>query len=272
MKIKKDIQKKIDAFAQKRLFHLRANTFPFEIIGSIDDFRRDLVSHDIIIDEIEDEELTHSEKKPMELNPYFLAKKMIRFSSAYFGTEHRYVTNHKASNGVIFIGHVNNIYATQVTFDCLSKIAAEIREAYMAKLKRYKKQSTRDERADEYMDEWFEDLTAEVRYYAWYDASCREYFSEYVKKHFKTSEDERKIMLRVIEIIKPIYNTKTDPNLTWGEFKKEIFKTFPEELIQQSTKDLDEIQTQDIVVIFPSEKWIEEDDEEKDDSDKQKLG
>jgi len=64
----------IDAFAQKRLSHLQANTFPFEIIGCIDDFRRDLANHNIIIDEIEDKEITHSAKMLMELNQYFQAK------------------------------------------------------------------------------------------------------------------------------------------------------------------------------------------------------
>lgn len=261
MKIKKDVQKKIDTFAQKRLSHLQAKTFPFEITGCIDDFRRDLANCDIITDEIEDQELTHSEKILMELNPYFRAKEIIRFSSAYFGTEHRYVKNCNSNNGVIYIGHVNNIYAAQIVVDCLTKIASEIREAYMAKLKRYKKQSTKDERADEYVDEWFEELTEKVRYSAWYDTSYRGYFSDYVKKHFKTYEDERKIMLRAIEIIMPIYDIKPDISLTWGEVKKEIFKIYPEKLIKQTIKELDEIQRKDIV-LSAFDNWGDEDDED----------
>lgn len=259
MKIDKAIQKKIDTFAQKRLSHLHAKTYPFEIMGCIEDFRSDLCNHNVIVDEIEDEKLIHSEKILMELNPYFQFRNMIKFSSTYFGTEHCYVSNHKSGDGIIFIGHINNIYAARIVFDCLAKIAAETREAYLVKLKRYKKQSTKEERADAYMDEWFEDLIEEDRYYAWYDASYREYFSDYIKKHFKTSEDERKIMLRAIEIIKPIYDRKPDPTLTWGEFKKEVFKFFPEKLIKQTAKELDEIQSQDIVVLFASDNWTDED-------------
>lgn len=258
MKIKNDIQKKIDEFEQKRLSHLQAKTFPFEIIGCIEDFRNDLSNHHIITDEIEDEELTHSEKILMELKSYFQSKEIIKFSSAYFGTEHRYVTNHTLGDGIIFIGPVNNIYAAQIVLNRLEKIAAEIREAYVVKLKRYKKQNTKDERADEYMDQWFEDLIAKVRYYTWYDASYRECFADYIRKNFKTSEDKRKLMLRTIEIIKPLYDTKSDSSLTWGEFKKEVFKIFPEKLINQTINELDEMQTQDIVVLFASDNGIDE--------------
>ena len=253
----------IDAFAEKRLSHLQAKTLPFEIIGCIDDFRSDLANHNIIIDEIEDKEITHSAKMLMELKQYFQANNMIQFSSIYFGTENFYVTNHKSGNGIIFVGNFNNIYATQIVFDCLRKIATGIRQKYMTKLKSYKMQSTKDKHTDEYMDEWFENLIEKVSYYAWYDAPYRKYFSDYVKKHFKTSEDEHKIMLRAIEIIKPIYDTKYDGSITWGEFKKEVFKTFPEKLINQTIKELDEIKTQDIVVIFSSEKWVDENCDDK---------
>lgn len=83
---------------------------------------------------------------------------------------------------------------------------------------------TKDKHTDEYMDEWFENLVEKVSYYAWYDVPYRKYFLDYVKKHFKT---------------------------------------FPKKLINQTIKELDEIKTQDIVVIFSSEKWIDEDCDNK---------
>ena len=251
-------QKKIDAFAQKRLSHLQAKTFPFEIINCIADFRTDLADHNIIINEIEDKKVMHSKKIFMDLNLYFQVKNMIQFSSKYFGAEYCYVKNHKLGSGIIFIGDVNNIYATQILFDCLRKIATEIRQTYIKRLKHYKKQSTKDKQTDEYMDEWFESLIENVNHDAWYDTSCCEYFSDYVRKHFKTFEDERKMILRAIEIIKPIYDIN-DEFITWEEFKKEVFKTFPEKLIKQTIKEFDEIRTQDIVIIFSAEESIDED-------------
>ena len=264
MKIRNNVQKKIDTIAQKRLSHLQAKTFPFEIINCIDDFRTGLADHNIIIDEIEDKEITHSEKIPMDLNSYFKTKNMIQFSAICFGAEYCYVRNNKSGEGIIFIGHVNNIYATKILFDCLRKIATEIRQTYMTKLKHYKKQSTKDQRADEYMDEWFEGLIENVHYNAWYDPSCREYFSDYVKKHFKIFKDECKIMLRAMEIIKPIYDIKDESITTWGEFKKEVlFKTFPEKLINKTIQELHEMQTQNVVMIFSAEEGSEEESIDK---------
>jgi hypothetical protein len=253
MKINKHIQKKIDLYAKKRLHHLQAKTFPFEIINCINDFRTDLANNNIIIEDIEDKKITHIPKIPIDQNSYFQTKNIMQFSSMYLGTEYCYVQNNKSGiYGIIFIGHINNIYATQILFDCLRKIATEIRQTYITQLKRYKKQSTKDERADEYMDEWFEGLIEKVRYHAWYDLSDRKCFSDYVKKHFKMMEDVVNFMLRAIEIIKPIYEVK-DKNITWGEFKKELNKTFPEEYINETIKEFKGIRTKDVVIRFSAE-------------------
>ena len=260
MDLPQPIHKKIDATAQKQLAHLQAKTLPFEIMGCIEDFRNELANQQIISDEVGAEGLTHSKKIPMELTSYFQSKDIIKFSCAYFGTEHCYVTNHQSGSGIVFIGHVNNIYASNQVLDCLINIATEIRGTYLKKLTRYKKQSTKEERADEYMSEWFHDLTEEARYYTWYDACSHDDFKAYVKKNFRTSEEERELMLRAIEIIKPIYETEPDPTMTWGEFKKEVFKTFPEKLVRETAKEMDEMRSQDVVVLFPSGRWMDEDD------------
>ena len=260
MKINKHIQKKIDVFEQKRLSHLQAKIFPFEIINCIDNFRTDLAGNNIIVEDIEDKKITHIPKISMDNDLYFQTKNIMQFSSMYLGTEYCYVQNNKTGvKGIIFIGHINNIYATQILFNCLRKIATEIRQTYMKQLKRCKKQSTKDERADEYVDEWFEGLVEKIRYHAWYDASDRKYFSDYVKKHFKMMEDVTNFMLRAIEIIKPMYEVK-DETITWGEFKKELFKTFPEEYINETIKEFKEIRTKDVVLRFSAEEESSDDD------------
>jgi hypothetical protein len=256
MKINKHIQKKIDLYAQKRLHHLQAKTFPFEIINCIIDFRTDLANNNIIIEDFEDKEITHIPKIPIDPDLYFQTKNIIQFSSMYLGTEYCYVQNNESHiNGIIFIGHINNIYATQILFDCLRKIATEIRQTYMTKLKRYKKQSTKDERADEYINEWFDGLIENVRYNSWYDSSDRKCFSDYVKKHFKMMDDVVYFMLRILEIIKPVLDVK-DKTITWGEFKKELSKSFPEEDINEKIKEFKDIRKKDLVINFSVEESI----------------
>ena len=123
MKIKKNIQKKIDEYAQKRLSRLHANTFAFEIRGCIQDFRNDLSSSGIIADDFEEDELTHSKKLLLEHKQYFQYPRDIAlFAAGYLGAQHVYVTNNKTGEGIIFIGVANNIYAARKVFDCLMKI------------------------------------------------------------------------------------------------------------------------------------------------------
>ncbi len=254
MKIENEVQEKIDKVAKKRISHLHINTFSFEIKGSIHAFRDELSTYNLIIEDLDEVEFTHSEKIPMESDIYFQLRDIAKFIAAYFSSEHRYVTNQKHGDGIIFIGHVNNIYAAQIAFHCLAKIVLDTREVYMSKLKRYKKQSTKDEHADDYMDEWLDDLIGSDRYNDWNDPDYHEDFEEYVKNNFKTSEDKNNILRRAIDITKPMFNPKLDESLTWGEFKKELFKIFPEELINQSARDLEEIQTKDIVMLFYSDR------------------
>lgn len=156
MRLKHLEHKRIDVLAQKRLSHLQASTLPVEIIKCIDYFRTNLEEDDIISDDIKNHKITHSNKVCMDWKSYMQAENILRFSSRYLGTEYCYVKNKKSGDGIIFIGQGNNIYATQVVFDCLQKIATEIRHIYLQKLNRYKKQSTKDQRVNEYMDEWFD--------------------------------------------------------------------------------------------------------------------
>ncbi len=245
MQVKKNIQKKIDLYAQKRLSHLKARTFPFEIINCIDDFKGDLSDNNIIIEDIEDKQITHSSKISMDLDPYLQIKNILEFVSLYLGTEYCYVKNNMSGDGVIFIGHINNIYATQVLFDCIKKIALEIRQIYINKLKPYKKESTKNKRADEYMHEWFEELIENHKNNIWYDPSSRKYFSDYVEKNFKIIKDERQIMLRAIEIIQSIYN-KNDGSISFGK----MFKTFSKKYVKETLDELNEFRLKDIVITF----------------------
>lgn len=124
-------------------------------------------------------------------------------------------------------------------------------EKYLLKLKRYKNKDTKNARASDYMDEWLEDLLDNGSYSTLYSKDTILY-KQYIKKHFITYEDTCKIMLRALEMIKPIYEYDDENDtLTWDEFKKEVFKTFPEEEIRKTAKQIEEWQSRDIVM-FPS--------------------
>ena len=197
----------------------------------------------------------------MDWKSYMQAENILRFSSRYLGTEYCYVKNKKSGDGIIFIGQVNNIYATQVVFGCLQKIATEIRQTYLQKLNRYKKQTTKEQRVNEYMDEWFDGVMEHLQRGTWYDpwtlytSSDRKYFADYVKQHFKMWEDTRKLFLLAMEILKPFFEL-IDGTITLKEFRQaseEGFKIFPKALIKQTGKALCEINSKDMVMDFSAE-------------------
>jgi hypothetical protein len=261
MRLKQLAHKRIDVLAQKKLSHLQASTLPVEIIKCIDYFRTNLEEDDIINDDIKNQKITHSNKVCMNWKSYVQAENILRFSSRYLGAEYCYVKNQKSGDGIIFIGQVNNIYATQVVFDCLQKIATEIRHIYLQKLNRYKKQSTKEQRVNEYMDEWFDGMKEHLQRGTWYDpwrlytSSDRKYFADYVKQHFKMWEDTRKLFLLATEILKPLF-ALIEGTITAEEFrqaKEEGFKTFPKALIKQTGKELCEINSKDLVMDFSVE-------------------
>jgi hypothetical protein len=261
MQIEKLIHKEIDELAQKSLSHLQAKTPPYEIMSCIDYFRRDLKYYDIISEDLEEQEITHSNKICIDWNSYMQAKDILQFSSSYFGTEYCYVTNKKSGEGMIFIGQVNNIYATQVLFTCLSKIANEIRQNYLQKLKHYKKQSTKEQRVDEYIYEWFEGVMEHLKrgtcFDPWtlYTSSDRQYFVDYVKKNFKTYENIEKLCVVALEVLKPI-GELIEGTITLKKFsqiKEEVFKKFPKELSKQRDKEFCSINSKDVVMDFSAE-------------------
>lgn len=211
--------------------------------------------------DLEEQEITHSNKICIDWNSYMQAKDILQFSSSYFGTEYCYITNKKLGDGMIFIGQVNNIYATQIVFDCLEKITTEIRQNYLQKLKHYKKQSTKDQRVDEYMDEWFEGVMEHLKRGTWFDpwtlytSSDRKYFIDYVKKNFKTYEDIDKLWVVAREVLKPICEL-IEGTITLKKFnqiRKEVFKKFPKELIKQTGKEFCSINSKDVVMDFSAE-------------------
>ena len=62
-------------------------------------------------------------------------------------------------------------------------------------------------------------------------------------------------MLRILEIIKPVLDVK-DKTITWGEFKKELSKSFPEEDINEKIKEFKDIRKKDLVINFSVEESI----------------
>jgi hypothetical protein len=91
-------------------------------MNSISGFRRDLENKNIIDKDNwpEDDELTHSHKMLMELNHYFqYGKQIALFIAYYLEVDKFFVINNKNHDGVIFVGHAHNIYATIILFECI---------------------------------------------------------------------------------------------------------------------------------------------------------
>lgn len=260
-------QKEIDAIAQKRLSSLYPEAFPFQISRCITGFRTELSSQNVITDYIEDEgEITHGAKIVMDMDTYFqYPSELSKFVANYMGTKPIYVIN-RATNedGLIFVGQVNNVYATTVLFDALVKMAAVIRAQYMEKLKRYKKQSTKDDKADDYMSDWLDSITDDGYYSRWLDFQDDDVLANYIRQNFKTTEDERQVLLVGCKIIKEVQTIiHNDPD-GLVNIREALFEKFPKEMTEHPPELFKALQTEDLVVVLPdyeNEMLSDEDDE-----------
>lgn len=261
IEIEPSIKAQIDMLATKHLSNLSFDTPSFIMMTGISSFKFDLYNSNIIDEDsdVEDDEITHSPKLLIALNAYFsYGRDIARFVSYYFEVDQLYVTNQTTQDGIIFVGHVHNIYVASLVFEYISKIAAVVREKYWSKLKRYKNDDAKNRRANDYMDEWLEDLFDNDGYSTLNSYNSLYYrgqilYKDYIKKHFITDEDKRKVMLHAVEIIKLIYDYDEihgDDKVAWSEFKQWAYKTFSEEDIQNTAKKVEEMQSQDIVMLW----------------------
>ncbi len=251
MPIENSSLQSIASFSQKRLSSLHAWTFPFEIRGRLEEFRNDLLNNGLLDDDQCDEEsLTHSEKIPLESNAYFQFKNIALWSAAYCDVAHYCVLNTKRGDGIIFVGYPNHVEAARHVFQVLKNIAVEMRDAIMNKLKHFKKESTRNERADERMEEWLDNVLGRGLCEDWPDNSDHADYLAYIQKHFKTSEDQREVARRALEIIQPFYDEKRDLSIPFESLQQEVFRTFPQDYIHQTAEELKAFQGHDMIMLF----------------------
>lgn len=255
------IQNDIDDIAQKQLSSLCKNSHPYQINGCMAGFRTALSNRDIISGYIdEDEQIVQSDKIVMDVDTYFqYPSDLSKYVANYMGTKSIFVMNRvKAEYGVIFVGQANNVYATKILFECLCNIAAAIRSQYMTTLKRYKKQSTRDDKASDYMSDWLDTFIDSDSPPQWLDFSDALILNQYINKQFKSTEDEQKLLLMGYDIILEIHNIQEqhiDEQVNWREI---LYKTYPKELVERTFNELKALQNLDLVVVLPS--WDNDDE------------
>lgn len=245
------IQPTIESLAHKRLSYLNAGTFPFETRGRIEEFKDDLFRHGILACE-DNETLTHSEKIPIE-GVYFPLKDIILWSAAYFDVVHYYVINSKEGDGIIFVGEANHIEAAKQVFHVLNKMALEIREKTLEKSKRLKKESAKKSRINRAITQWLASVLNLGLCYSLPDNSDREEYVSYIQQYFKTSEDQRAVGRRALEIIAPFYDESKNYDSAQS-LQEEIFNKFPRDYIRQTAEEMMVFQQKDMIMLFHSYK------------------
>jgi predicted RNase H-like nuclease len=129
-----------------------------------------------------------------------------------------------------------------------------VREKYWQKLKRYKKEKTKIERADEHISDWLEELFSNASYNTLLSRDNILY-SDYIKEHFITEEDKRNVMLHAVKIIQLIYDCD-NLNISWQDLRKEVYKVYPEQEVKDVAAKIMEMKSQDIVMTWSiTESW-----------------
>ena len=222
------------------------------IMQCIRQFRKDLLNDGFISyeDDINEEKITCSDKLSFEPKHYIqYPNYLAQFVCRFFSATHIFVTNRGASAGIIFIGEQNNLYATQLIFEWLEKIATPLYNTYFQKLKRYKKQETKENKTRDYIRNWLDELSEFYLYKTWFDLDTA-IFRRYIKKHFKTIEDERIALLKMTKLLQPVIESmKTDP-INLVELRDKTYEFYPRSKVIKIMTEVDSLSERDLVLFF----------------------
>ena len=231
------------------------------IMRCLNQFKEELLNKDVISYEIEDDEITHSDKVQFDLKLYHqYPQDLARFVSSQFGTAHAFVCNRESFDGIIFVGQQNNIYATRLVFEYFEKIASNIYTDYFQKLKRYKKQETKEDKARDHMEDWLDDLkyfACEARFF---EVSDEELFGPYAKQHFKTTGQEHKAWHNVAKLLEPIIKNMKEDSISFGELRDRINKHHPEDMVNKVMQEANDLNEKDLILSF-NKNYFDDDDE-----------
>lgn len=246
---------------KKNLSNVKQDLSSYFIMKCMTQFKRELLDNDIISYEIEDDEITHSEKIQLNLNHYFqYPKDLARFVSSQFGTVHAFVCNRESYDGIIFIGQQNNLHATFLVYEFLEKIASNIYNTYFNKLKRYKKQETKEDKARDHMDDWLEDLKYHAYETRFFDISNEELFAPYAKQHFKTTGDERIALQSLVKLMQPIIENMKEKSVSFGELRDRLYALYPEDEIIHVMEEVNDFKNKELILSFGSNCYFDEDE------------
>ena len=133
-------------------------------------------------------------------------------------------------------------------FEYLEHIASNIYTSYFQKLKRYKKQETKEDKARDHMEDWLDDL----KYFAcesrFFDISDEEFFGPYAKQHFKTIGQEHEAWQNVAKLLKPIINTMKEDSITFGELRDRINKHHPKDKVIKVMQEANDFNDRDLIL------------------------
>ncbi len=245
---------------QKNFSDITQDSNNHVIIRCLNQFKEELLNNDFISYEIEDDEITHSDKIQFDLKLYHqYPQDLARFVSSQFGTAHAFVCNRQSFDGIIFVGQQNNLYITQLVFEYLENIASNIYTSYFQKLKRYKKQETKEDKARDHMEDWLDDLKYFAREARFFDISDEELFSLYAKQHFKTTGQEHNAWQNVAKLLKPIINNMKDDSISFGELRDRINKHHPEDEVNKIMQEAHDFNDKDLILSF-SKNYFDDDE------------
>lgn len=243
-------QKQIDHIAQETLSPIDQFNLPFQILRAAHFFKT-AVEQAGLYSEDDQQSLTHSEKYRLDSQEFTRIKEMLALSADLFDTAFCCVTNKNTGDGVIFIGNANHVYASRCLFACLSRIVLAVRDNYLPKVAHYKKESTREDKVNEYMDAWLDQTFGEDRYCRRRGDYDAEQVADYIREHFSTTEEQQGWLKLMSDVLEPLNcPTRKEKGLSVSEIRDVIQNKFPNQTIEQTVQDLNNFRNNDMVVLF----------------------
>ena len=236
-----DYKKQIEVHAIDYFKDLHVGMPPRMIARTISFFEFSLSKEELV--DNDDDEITHSEAMPFSIDWLIDLKPIFFGVASIYGTRPIKLFTSKAEPdkySISYVGYNGDVHACYVSLKKLFGFAKEIRQQYIDSLNKRMKDSTKKERADEFMYDWIEEMASYLRPTA-LTGDDFSHLDEYIANTFRTMEERRQCDKLVVDFLRII--EKGDDKMTCKDVMDRYLEKTGHSLkeLQQQNEELESV-------------------------------
>jgi hypothetical protein len=241
-----DYKKQIEKHAVEYLHDLDAGKPPFIIGRTISFFECSLSKKGLLEDDME---VTHSEKLlvPGEWISNIISL-AVRIAKVYETKHIELINNKEKKYYFAFVGGKSDVHACYVSLKKLLQIAKDVRQEFIHSRNKRMKPENKENRADEFMDEWIENMGANIRS----TALTRDNYDDlnkYIAENFHTTKELEDYELTTINFLKILFESD-EKTATVGDIRELYNEKYGDDFNKRAEM-FKELVDQDLLIEWP---------------------